>query len=149
MLDLLRALDAKVTALDAKLDRLLARRPSAPLSRDDRSRLARLLPAAAGVLGSEPLHASELCEHESAALRLVCAGLSSRRLGQLFRRAADIPIAGYVVKDCGFEAGVQLDARRRGYAFEGAIALARLLTGVIELPTVMASPTGFEPVFWP
>jgi len=34
------------------------------------------------------------------------------------------------------------DARRRGYAFEGAVALDRLLTGVIELPTVMASPTG-------
>ncbi len=36
------------------------------------------------------------------------------------------------------------DARRRGHAFEGAIALDRLLTGVIELPTVMASPTGFH-----
>jgi Recombinase zinc beta ribbon domain len=34
------------------------------------------------------------------------------------------------------------DGRRRGYAFEGAIALDRLLAGVVDLPTVMASPTG-------
>ena len=39
------------------------------------------------------------------------------------------------------------DGARRGYAFSGAIALDRLLAGVVELPTKMASPTGFEPVF--
>jgi site-specific DNA recombinase len=39
------------------------------------------------------------------------------------------------------------DERRRGYAFEGSIALDRLLAGVVDLPTVVASPTGFEPVF--
>ena len=44
-----------------------------------------------------------------------------------------------------------IDERRRAYAFEGAIALHRLVAGVIELPTLtrVASPTGFEPVFWP
>ena len=44
-----------------------------------------------------------------------------------------------------------VEARRRAYAFEGSIGLARLVSGVIELPTLtrMASPTGFEPVFWP
>jgi hypothetical protein len=95
--------------INAKLDRLLAARaPAAPLSRDDRAFLARLLPAAAGVLGSEPFHAAELCEHDAAALRLVCAGLSARRLGRLLRRAADIPIAGYVVKRRGVEAGAVL-----------------------------------------
>ena len=41
------------------------------------------------------------------------------------------------------------DGRRRGYAFEGTIALDRLLAGVVGLPTKVASPTGFEPVFWP
>ena len=41
------------------------------------------------------------------------------------------------------------DGRRVGYAFEGALALDRMLAGVVDLPTVMASPTGFEPVFWP
>ena len=40
-----------------------------------------------------------------------------------------------------------IDARRRGYAFEGAIALDRLVSGVIALPTLtgVASPAGFEP----
>jgi hypothetical protein len=44
-----------------------------------------------------------------------------------------------------------VEARRRAYAFDGAIALERLVSGVIDLPTLtrMASPTGFEPVFWP
>jgi site-specific DNA recombinase len=42
-----------------------------------------------------------------------------------------------------------VDERRRGYAFRGTIALDRLLSGVVELPTKVASPTGFEPVFWP
>jgi len=55
--------------------------------------------------------------------------------------------------------GVQLAIRRfktttlfdeksvdvRGYAFEGTIALDRLLSGVVELPTRMASPTGVVP----
>jgi len=34
------------------------------------------------------------------------------------------------------------DGRRRGYAFEGTLALDRLLSGVVDLPTKMASPTG-------
>jgi hypothetical protein len=42
-----------------------------------------------------------------------------------------------------------VDERRRGYAFEGVIALDRFLSGVVELPPKVASPTGFEPVFWP
>ena len=35
-----------------------------------------------------------------------------------------------------------VEERRRGYAFSGAIALDRLLAGVVGLPTKMASPTG-------
>ena len=35
------------------------------------------------------------------------------------------------------------DERRRGYQFEGAIALDRLITGVVELPAGVASPTAF------
>ena len=42
-----------------------------------------------------------------------------------------------------------IDERRRGYAFRGAIALDRLIAGVVDLPTKLASPTGFEPVFQP
>lgn len=40
-----------------------------------------------------------------------------------------------------------VDSTRRGYAFSGTIALDRLLAGVVDLPQLMASPTGFEPVF--
>ena len=42
-----------------------------------------------------------------------------------------------------------VEERRRGYAFEGLIALDRLLAGVVELPPKLASPAGFEPAFWP
>jgi hypothetical protein len=35
-----------------------------------------------------------------------------------------------------------VDERRRGYAFEGAIALDRLVSGVVDLSLLMASPTG-------
>jgi hypothetical protein len=42
-----------------------------------------------------------------------------------------------------------IEERRRGYAFEGVIALDRLVSGVVELPTRLASPAGFEPAFWP
>ena len=71
------------------------------------------------------------------------------------------------------------DGRRRGYAFTGTLALDRIVSGVIDLPTAVcppvdsarvsvprtndenatidwgktltggSSPTGFEPVFWP
>ncbi len=34
------------------------------------------------------------------------------------------------------------EGRRRGYGFEGTIALDRLLAGVVELPTLVASPAG-------
>jgi len=37
-----------------------------------------------------------------------------------------------------------IEERRRGYAFRGAIALDRLIAGVVDLPTKVASPTGFE-----
>ncbi len=42
-----------------------------------------------------------------------------------------------------------VEAHRCGYAFSGTILLDRLLAGVVELPTKMASPAGFEPAFWP
>ena len=37
-----------------------------------------------------------------------------------------------------------VEERRRGYAFEGAIALDRMLAGVIEFPPCVASPTGLD-----
>jgi hypothetical protein len=37
----------------------------------------------------------------------------------------------------------------RTYRFEGELSIGRLLAGMTGLPTFLASPTGFEPVFWP
>ena len=42
-----------------------------------------------------------------------------------------------------------MDGASRGYQFEGEASLAQLLNGVIELPTSLVSPTGFEPVSQP
>lgn len=40
-----------------------------------------------------------------------------------------------------------IDKRRRGYRFEGAIAIDRLASGLMSFPTLMASPTRLEPVY--
>ena len=37
-----------------------------------------------------------------------------------------------------------VEERRRGYRFEGAIALDRLGSGIVDLPPGVASPTGFD-----
>ena len=37
----------------------------------------------------------------------------------------------------------------RTYRFEGEAAIGQIVAGMVGLPTVVASPTGFEPVFWP
>ena len=37
----------------------------------------------------------------------------------------------------------------RSYRFEGEATLGQIVAGIAGLPTVLASPTGFEPVFWP
>ena len=42
-----------------------------------------------------------------------------------------------------------VDGASRGYQFEGEASVAQLLSGVIGLPTSLASPTGFEPVSQP
>ena len=34
------------------------------------------------------------------------------------------------------------DGKRKGYSFEGKFALDRLLSGVLDLPTTVASPAG-------
>ena len=39
------------------------------------------------------------------------------------------------------------DRGRRGLAFEGRVGLEAILSGTVV--TKLASPTGFEPVFWP
>lgn len=39
-----------------------------------------------------------------------------------------------------------IEKRRRGYRFEGAIALDRLVSGLMSFPTLMVSSTGLGPV---
>lgn len=39
------------------------------------------------------------------------------------------------------------ETRRRGYTFEGTIALDRVVAGVLELPPLVASPAGFDDVW--
>jgi hypothetical protein len=83
-------------------------RPESSLSRTDRETLTRLLPAIGGAVGSELFSSAEICEHDAAGLRLVCAGLTVKQLGRLLARAADQPISGYMVLRESKEAGAVL-----------------------------------------
>jgi hypothetical protein len=102
--------DLAIAVVELRSDLAAQRRRSAasPLSREDQTVLARLLPAAGAVVGSELFSSAELCEHEAAAVKLVCRGLTARQLGRLLRRAVDTPVAGYVVRRAGSEAGAVL-----------------------------------------
>jgi hypothetical protein len=41
------------------------------------------------------------------------------------------------------------DLDARAYHFVGEVELGRLFSGIVSLAPFVASPTGFEPVFWP
>ncbi len=82
------------------------RRPS--LRRADRERLERILPVAAGALGSEPFAVRDLFEQNSPALTLVLAGWSIKATAQLLSRGADQDIEGYVVQRSHRELNAQL-----------------------------------------
>ena len=92
--DLLEILIAEVRAQRA--DQARDHQSRRGLSRADRDRLARLLPAIAGCLGSEPFTVAEAYEYP--AVRVVTAGLTAQACGQLLQRARGIPVAGYVVE---------------------------------------------------
>lgn len=91
---LLETLIAEVRGLRADLVR--DRRPRRDLSRADRDRLSRLLPAIAGAFGSEPFTVNELLERP--AVQVVADGLAPAALGQLLQRARSVPLHGYVVE---------------------------------------------------
>lgn len=103
-IDLLRQILTEIRGLRADL----APTGRRSLSREDRARLARLLPAIAGTLGSELFLTADVCEHDAAALRLVRANLNAKQLGRLLRRAVNTPIDGYLVLHEGTEAGAVL-----------------------------------------
>jgi hypothetical protein len=96
--DLLRELVTEVRALRADLAESRRRAPS--LSRVDHARLARLLPAVAGALGSELFTVAELT---APAVQLVVDGLTPRQVGRLLRRAVGVSIDGLVVERVGHE----------------------------------------------
>ena len=97
---LLRELVTEVRGLRADLRE---RRAAASLSRGDRALLARLLPAAGGVFGSEPFLTRDLFESDSAALTLVLRGLNVRQVGRLFRRGEGLAIDAYMIQRDGVE----------------------------------------------
>lgn len=106
LVPLVEILIDEVRGLRADLRR--DRPTTSTLSRGDRERMAAILPAAAGVLGSEQFNSADICESDEPALRLVSKGLNSRQLGRLLRRAAGRPIDGYMVQREGSAAGVAL-----------------------------------------
>jgi hypothetical protein len=94
--------EAKVDALQATVDRMAAN-PRSTLSRADRRTLAKLLPAAGGVFGSEPFATRELFERDAPALRIVMRGLERLKVGRLLLRAVGHDIDGYLVERVGDE----------------------------------------------
>lgn len=91
---LLEMLIGEVRGLRADLVR--DRRSPHGLSRADRDRLSRLLPAIGGSFGSEPFTVAEALEQP--AVRVVAGGLSPSAFGQLLQRARGVPLYGYVVE---------------------------------------------------
>jgi hypothetical protein len=99
----LEKLEAEHASFAQRLAVLEARRAPAALSRRDRAYLRRLLPAIAGVRGSEKFLVRDLFEDSAKALRIVLTGRNARRVGRLLRRADAIPLAGFVVLRAGTE----------------------------------------------
>jgi hypothetical protein len=102
------ACGAALAELRARMDAVEHRLSSSTLRREDRAALERILPAIAGALGSEYFLASEAVTSDNPALVLVLGAMDARRLGNLRRRGADLPIDGYIVHAQGMEAGAVL-----------------------------------------
>lgn len=79
------------------------RRPIVPLSRGDRAVLAKMLPAIAGVYGSETFSARDLSEDDRPAVRLVVKGRSVKQIGKLLSRADGIGMGGLMLQRQGLE----------------------------------------------
>ena len=99
-----RELADAIVALHAHL--LRVRQPASHLRRRDWDRLARILPAAAGLWGSQLFTSRDVVA--APALRVVVGGLSPKSVGRLLARGAGIPIDGYLVQKHGVELRVAL-----------------------------------------
>lgn len=94
--DVLDAVLHELRAIRALLER--QQQPPSSLGRADRAALERILPAIAGAIGSAWFACRDLEEEDSAALRLVLTGLSTKSVGRLFRRGMGHPVQGYVIE---------------------------------------------------
>ena len=84
-------------------------RRHSPLTRPDRTKLAEILPAIVGTLGSERFASRDLVADDAApTLRLVFRGVTVKSIGRLLARAEGIPINGLIVERCGIEINVTL-----------------------------------------
>lgn len=83
-------------------------RPVSTLTRSDRARLAAILPAVGGVLGSELFTVRDLFESAAAAIRLVLHGMNRKQIGRLLARGEGQAVDGYLVQRDGSELGVIL-----------------------------------------
>ncbi len=91
----LEALFEEVRAIRRLLEE---RQAPSTLSRPDRAALGRILPAIAGAIGSEWFACRDLEDEDSAALRLVLKGLSTKSVGRLFRRGMGHAVDGYLIE---------------------------------------------------
>jgi hypothetical protein len=91
----------RLAAVERRLSVL--ERGRAPICRADHDALARILPAVAGVFGSNLVAVRELFEHEAPGLRVVLRGRSSRAVGRLFARAVGQDVNGYIVERVSVE----------------------------------------------
>jgi len=103
--DPLAAILAELRAIRLLLEQ--QQRP-ATLTRSDRERLARALPAIGGVLGSELFTSRDLVVHPSRAVQIAVRGLSVKQLGRLLMRAEGQVVNGLVVERVGDEGHVAL-----------------------------------------
>jgi hypothetical protein len=78
------------------------------LTRADRARLARILPAVGGVFGSELFAVRELLTNPAPALRVALDGENAKALGRLFYRAAGTTCDRYAIRAEGRELNVTL-----------------------------------------
>jgi hypothetical protein len=96
----------ELRAIRAALERP---REVSPMTRADRTKLAALLPALAGALGSEPFASRDLVADDAApALRVVLKGLTVKQIGRLLARAEGMPINRLMVERYGVEINVML-----------------------------------------
>jgi hypothetical protein len=79
-----------------------------PLAPSDLVALSRILPVAAGSIGSTPFTVRELFERDDPALRVALAGRNRHQVGRLLARAVGHAVNDLVVLRLGVEHGAKL-----------------------------------------